>query len=284
MLRRRPAARLAAGPHLLVRVHVLRALRRASPGWRVPELRWRVRSPAAADRPQSSRRTPPRLCESSGRLVVGRRRWTMPPTIDPPSGPSRASSERRRRSVIESLADLLIDAVQSGASVGFLAPVERPTADLLARHFRFPACQSRPAAVGGRTGGNSPRIGATGTLRKREWTSPWRSAKAVRAPAARGQGLATLLLRRSRRRRECSGDPCWSWTRCWRSGTPKRLPPSGLRAASSRYQRYATTTPDGELFPTVYYFEPLGCMKKMRVGSFVGYRSTRCRGAGRLRY
>ena len=159
-------------------------------------------------------------------------------------------------SLIESLGDLLIDAVQSGASVGFLAPVARTTAD---RYWRD--------LIGSLEAGDGLRLWVAerdgqvvgsvqlALCQKENGRHRAEVQKLFVHTAARGQGLATLLLQaveveaREQHRSLLVLDTLLA------SHAENVYRHLGWSRAGE-IPGYATT-PEGELCPTVYYFKQL---------------------------
>jgi GNAT superfamily N-acetyltransferase len=159
-------------------------------------------------------------------------------------------------SLIGSLSGLLIDAVQSGASVGFLAPVAPATAD---RYWRD--------LIGSLDAGDGLRLWVAerdgqvvgsvqlALCRKENGRHRAEVQKLFVHTAARGQGLATLLLQaveveaREKRRSLLVLDTLLA------SHAEDVYRHLGWQRAGE-IPDYATT-PEGELRPTVYYFKRL---------------------------
>ncbi len=156
--------------------------------------------------------------------------------------------------LIEPLGDLLIDAVHSGASIGFLAPVSRETADRYWRGVFASLAGDQLLWIAEKEGA------VVGTVQlslcdKDNGRHRAEVQKLQVLRAARGNGVATLLMgeleaeARRRRRSLLFLDTLLAshaedvyrhlgWTR------------------AGEIPDYATT-PAGELFPTVLYFKQL---------------------------
>jgi GNAT superfamily N-acetyltransferase len=160
-------------------------------------------------------------------------------------------------SLIESLSDLLIDAVQSGASVGFLAPVARATAD---RYWRD-VVVSLDAADGLRlwvAERDGKVVGSAQLALCHEENGRHRAEvqKLFVHTAARGQGLATLLLRAVEAEAREQQRSLLVLDTLLASHAENVYRHLGWSRAGE-IPGYATT-PEGELCPTVYYFKQLG--------------------------
>src|SRR5262249_29061506 len=88
-LRHRPAAGLAVGADLHLRVHILRVLRRERVARRLPQLRWRVRTPSDPPEAGGATRALPRPATrlhhpAPPLLRPGRDRPVPRPTARPP--------------------------------------------------------------------------------------------------------------------------------------------------------------------------------------------------------
>lgn len=175
--------------------------------------------------------------------------------------PTRSSSEvvvRRvaatETSLIEPLGELLIDAVHSGASIGFLAPVSRETADRY-WHGVFASLSGDLLLWVAEKDGVVVGTVQLALCDKDNGRHRAEVKKLQVLRAARGSGVATLLMcgleaeARRRRRSLLFLDTLLAshaedvyrhlgWTR------------------AGEIPDYATS-PDGELFPTVLYFKQL---------------------------
>lgn len=159
-------------------------------------------------------------------------------------------------SLIESLGDLLIDAVQSGASVGFLAPVARATAD---RYWRD--------VVGSLDAGDGLRLWVVerhgqvvgsvqlALCQKENGRHRAEVQKLFVHTAARDQGLATLLLRTVEAEARAQQRSLLVLDTLLASHAENVYRHLGWHRAGE-IPDYATT-PEGELRPTVYYFKRL---------------------------
>jgi acetyltransferase len=160
-------------------------------------------------------------------------------------------------SLIGPLGDLLIDAVQSGASVGFLAPVERATAD---RYWRdiFLALHAGDGLrlwVAEREGKVHGSV-QLALCQKENGRHRAEVQKLFVHTAARGQGLATLLLQAVEAEARMQRRSLLVLDTLLASPAENVYRHLGWSRAGE-IPDYAST-PDGELFPTVYYFKQLG--------------------------
>lgn len=94
---------------------------------------------------------------------------------------------------VEELADLLVDTVDDGASVGFLAPLDRAEARLVeaARRGRRRRATRHVGGVRRAPGGRHRQPGLPGQAQQ---PPPRRTGQADGAPGARGRGLGRRLL------------------------------------------------------------------------------------------
>ena len=156
--------------------------------------------------------------------------------------------------LIEPLGDLLIDAVHSGASIGFLAPVSRETADRywhgvfasLSGALRLWVAEQDGAVVG------------TVQLALCEKDNARHRAevqKLLVLRAARGNGVATLLMGELEAEARRRGRSLLFLDTLLASHAEEVYRHLGWSRAGE-IPDYATT-PDGELFPTVLYFKQL---------------------------
>ncbi|MGB7737903.1 MAG: GNAT family N-acetyltransferase [Steroidobacteraceae bacterium] len=183
---------------------------------------------------------------------------------DPARGPafqSEAVVVRRvavgETSLIGPLGDLLIDAVHSGASVGFLAPVARATAD---RYWQgiFAALGAGDDVLLWVAEAQGKVVGSVqlALCPKENGRHRAEVQKLFVHTAARGKGLSTLLMQaveaeaRTRQRSLLVLDTLLA------SHAETVYRHLGWSRAGE-IPDFATS-PDGELFPTVYYFKQLG--------------------------
>jgi acetyltransferase len=160
-------------------------------------------------------------------------------------------------SLVEPLGDLLIDAVHSGASVGFLAPVARATAD---RYWQgiFAALGAGDDVLLWVAEAQGKVVGSVqlALCPKENGRHRAEVQKLFVHTAARGKGLATLLMQaveaeaRTRQRSLLVLDTLLA------SHAETVYRHLGWSRAGE-IPDFATS-PDGELFPTVYYFKQLG--------------------------
>jgi acetyltransferase len=180
------------------------------------------------------------------------------------SRPARATGDPVVRRVaagetalIEPLGRLLTDAVHSGASVGFLAPVARSTAD---RYWQgvFNALSAGDDLVLWVAEANGQLVGAVQLALCPKENGGHRAEvqKLFVHSKARGQGIATLLMRaleaeaRHRQRSLLVLDTLL--------GSHAENVYRHLGWSRAGEIPDFATAPDGELFPTVYYFKRLG--------------------------
>jgi acetyltransferase len=156
--------------------------------------------------------------------------------------------------LIWSLGDLLIDAVQSGASVGFLAPVARATAD---RYWRdmivsLDTGDGLRLWVAERDG---KVVGSVqlALCQKENGRHRAEVQKLLVHTAVRGQGLATLLLQAVEAEAREQQRSLLVLDTLLASQAENVYRHLGWSRAGE-IPGYATT-PEGELFPTVYYFK-----------------------------
>ena len=160
-------------------------------------------------------------------------------------------------SLIGSLGDLLIDAVHSGASVGFLAPVARATADRY-WHDVFAAMSSGDDLLLWVAEAQGQVVGSVqlALCPKENGRHRAEVQKLLVHRTARGKGFSTLLMQaveaeaRSRSRSLLVLDTLLG------SHAEEVYRHLGWSRAGE-IPDFATS-PDGELFPTVYYFKQLG--------------------------
>ncbi len=185
------------------------------------------------------------------------------PASDP--GPARAPSVRSeawvvRRvaatdtSLLEPLGDLLIDAVHSGASIGFLAPVSRETADRYWHGVFASLGGDRLLWVAEKEG----VIGGTVQLSLCDKDNGRHRAevqKLLVLRAARGNGVATLLMGELEAEARRSGRSLLFLDTLLASHAEEVYRHLGWTRAGE-IPDYAAA-PDGELFPTVLYFKQL---------------------------
>jgi len=160
-------------------------------------------------------------------------------------------------SLIGSLGDLLIDAVESGASVGFLTPVGRATAD---RYWRD-TIASLDSGDGLRLWVAERAGKVLGSVQlalcqKENGRHRAEVQKLFVHTAARGEGLATILLRAVEAEARVQRRSLLVLDTLLGSHAENVYRHLGWSRAGE-IPGYATT-PEGELFPTVYYFKQLG--------------------------
>jgi acetyltransferase len=182
--------------------------------------------------------------------------------------PARASATRsadvvvRRISVgevslVEPLGCLLIDAVDSGASVGFLAPVTRATADRY-WHDVFAAMSAGDDLLLWVAEAQGQVVGSVqlALCPKENGRHRAEVQKLLVHRTARGRGISTLLMQaveaeaRSRSRSLLVLDTLL--------GSHAENVYRHLGWSRAGEIPDFATSPDGELFPTVYYFKRLG--------------------------
>ncbi len=174
-------------------------------------------------------------------------------------------------SLIGSLGDLLIDAVESGASVGFLTPVGRATAD---RYWRD-TIASLDSGDGLRLWVAERAGKVLGSVQlalcqKENGRHRAEVQKLFVHTAARGEGLATILLRAVEAEARVQRRSLLVLDTLLGSHAENVYRHLGWSRAGE-IPGYATT-PEGELFPDRVLLQAAGCMKKNRVGSFVELR------------
>jgi len=160
-------------------------------------------------------------------------------------------------SLIEPLGRLLADAVHSGASVGFLAPVERATAD---RYWQgvFAAMRAGDDLLLWVAELEGEVVGSVQLALCPKENGPHRAEvqKLFVHRTARGKGLSTQLMQaveaeaRSRHRSLLVLDTLL--------GSHAENVYRHLGWSRAGEIPDFATSPDGELFPTVYYFKQLG--------------------------
>jgi acetyltransferase len=183
-----------------------------------------------------------------------------PDPVRGPAFPSEAVVVRRvaagEVSLVEALGRLLTDAVHSGASVGFLSPVARATADRY-WHDVFTAMSAGDdlllwvAEVEGQVAGSVQLA----LCPKENGRHRAEVQKLFVHRTARGKGLSTLLMRAveaEARRRQRSLLVLDTLLGSHAENVYRHL---GWSRAGE-IPGFATS-PDGELFPTVYYFKQL---------------------------
>ncbi len=157
-------------------------------------------------------------------------------------------------SLIEPLGELLIDAVHSGASIGFLAPVSRETADRY-WHGVFASLSGDLLLWVAEKDGVVVGTVQLALCDKDNGRHRAEVKKLQVLRAARGSGVATLLmcgLEAEARRRRRSLLFLDTLLASHAEDVYRHL--GWIRAGE--IPDYATT-PDGELFPTVLYFKQL---------------------------
>ena len=187
--------------------------------------------------------------------------YTDLPAASTVDGPARSSSPVVVRrvaapdtSLLELLGDLLIDAVHSGASIGFLAPVSRETAD---RYW-----QEVFAALGGDlllwVAEKDGDVVGTVQLSLCDKDNGRHRAEVQKLQvlrAARGNGVATLLMGELEAEARRRGRSLLFLDTLLASHAADVYRHLGWTRAGE-IPDYATT-PDGELFPTVLFFKQL---------------------------
>jgi GNAT superfamily N-acetyltransferase len=160
-------------------------------------------------------------------------------------------------SLVEPLGRLLADAVHSGASVGFLAPVARATADRY-WHDIFAAMSAGDDLLLWVAEAQGQVVGSVqlALCPKENGRHRAEVQKLFVHTTARGKGLSTLLMQAVEAEARSRGRSLLVLDTLLGSHAENVYRHLGWSRAGE-IPDFATS-PDGELFPTVYYFKRLG--------------------------